>query len=63
MHVRLDCTLDVPEVREYMGDRFDPELTANTDDVAESYWLAYRQPRTAWSNEIEIRPYTEKWTI
>ena len=63
VHVRLDCDLDVPVMRELYGERYDPERLANTDDVAESYWLAYRQPKSAWSNEIEIRPCTENWTI
>lgn len=62
VHVRLDCALDVPLIRDYMGDKFDPELTSNCDDVAESYWWVHRQPKSAWSNEIEIRPYTETWT-
>ena len=61
-HMRLDCTLDVPMVREYMGDAFKPEDTASTDDVADTYWWVHRQPRSAWSNEIELRPYTENWT-
>ena len=62
-HVRLDCTLDVPLVRQYYGDEFDTNNAANTDDVAESYLWIHRQPKSAWSNEIEIRPYTEEWTF
>jgi NAD(P)-dependent dehydrogenase (short-subunit alcohol dehydrogenase family) len=61
-HVRLDCTLDVPDVRKWMGDKFDAELTSNCDDVAESYWWLHKQPKSAWSNEIELRPYSEEWT-
>lgn len=63
VHVRLDCALDVPLVRQYYGDKFKPEEMSNTDDVAESYLWVHRQPRSAWSNEIEIRPYTEEWTF
>lgn len=62
VHVRLDCDLDMPLMRELYGDSFDPEKMANTDDVAETYWWAHQQPKSAWSNEIEIRPYTEAWT-
>lgn len=62
-HVRLDCALDVPLVRQYYGDKIKPEQMSNTDDVAESYLWVHRQPRSAWSNEIEIRPYTEEWTF
>jgi NAD(P)-dependent dehydrogenase (short-subunit alcohol dehydrogenase family) len=62
VHVRLDCDLDMPLMRELYGDRFDADKMANTDDVAEAYWWAHQQPKSAWSNEIELRPYTETWT-
>ncbi len=62
VHVRLDCDLDVPLMREAYGDKFDPDIMANTDDVAETYWWVHQQPKSAWSNEIELRPYTETWT-
>lgn len=61
-HVRLDCNLDVPLVREIMGDAYRPEDCASTDDVAQTYWWVHSQPRSAWSNEVELRPYTEQWT-
>ena len=62
VHVRLDCDLDVPYMRKAYGDKYDPTTLANPDDVAESYWLTHLQPQSAWSNEIELRPYTELWT-
>lgn len=62
VHVRLDCDLDVPYMRAAYGDRYDPENLASPDDVAENYWLTHLQPKSAWSNEIELRPYTETWT-
>lgn len=61
-HIRLDCTLDVPLVRQYLGTAFKAEDTANTDDVAATYWWVHQQPKSAWSNEVELRPYTENWT-
>jgi len=61
-HVRLDCALDVPLIRQYYGENFKEEETSNTDDVAETYWWVHQQPKSAWSNEVELRPYTENWT-
>jgi NADP-dependent 3-hydroxy acid dehydrogenase YdfG len=61
-HVRLDCELDVPIVREMMGEAFDPEHAARPSDVAKTYLWIVDQPKSAWSNEIELRPYTETWT-
>ena len=61
-HIRLDCDLDVPIMRELYGDQSDQAGLASPDDVAETYWLTYQQPAGAWSNEVEIRPHTETWT-
>ena len=62
VHMRLDCDLDVPLMRDAYGDRYNPEKLANPADVAEAYWLTHLQPKSAWSNEVELRPYTELWT-
>lgn len=61
-HIRLDCTLDVPLVRREYGAKFKPEEAANTDDVAQTYLWVHQQPKSAWSNEVELRPSTETWT-
>ncbi len=63
VHVRLDCDLDVPIMRDRHRDNYDPEKLAQPDDVALSYWHTHLQPRSAWSNEIELRPYSETWTF
>ena len=62
-HLRLDCDLDVPIVRQMRGASFRQENTAQPDDVAQTYLWVHKQPRSAWSNEVELRPYTETWTI
>lgn len=62
VHFRLDCDLDVPIMRDLYGDRYDPEILARPEDVAETYWLTHLQPTGAWSNEVEIRPSKEVWT-
>ena len=31
------------------------------DDIAESYYALHRQPRSAWSQEIDVRPWVEKF--
>lgn len=62
VHMRLDCDLDVPIMRQIYGTACDQAGLADPDDVAETYWLTYQQPKGAWSNEVEIRPHTETWT-
>ena len=62
-HVRLDCDLNTPFVKEWYGSSFNSDETANVDDVADNYFMIHKQPRSAWSNEIELRPYTEAWSF
>ena len=38
-----------------------PDSTLDPDGVAESYISALRQPRNAWSWEIELRPWVERF--
>ncbi|MEM7543408.1 MAG: SDR family NAD(P)-dependent oxidoreductase [Pseudomonadota bacterium] len=63
VHVRLDCALDTPGVRKAYGDSITPEEMSKTEDVAETYYWVHQQPKSAWSNEVELRPYTEDWTF
>jgi hypothetical protein len=29
--------------------------------VADAYWQLYQQPKSAWTFEMEIRPFKERW--
>ncbi len=29
--------------------------------IAEAYWQLHRQPRSAWTHEIDLRPYKENF--
>jgi NAD(P)-dependent dehydrogenase (short-subunit alcohol dehydrogenase family) len=31
----------------------------STDAIAETYWSIHRQPRTAWAQEVDLRPFKE----
>jgi NAD(P)-dependent dehydrogenase (short-subunit alcohol dehydrogenase family) len=51
-----DRLLDAaPGIAQALGEdgMLDPEA------IAESYWQIHRQPRTAWSHEIDLRPFKE----
>jgi NAD(P)-dependent dehydrogenase (short-subunit alcohol dehydrogenase family) len=39
----------------------DPDALMPPASVAEAYWQLYRQPKSAWTFEMEIRPFKEKW--
>lgn len=38
-----------------------PDSMLDPDAIAESYWNVLQQPRSAWSWEIELRPWVEKF--
>lgn len=31
------------------------------DEIAENYWTLHNQPRSAWTQELDLRPYRENW--
>ncbi len=31
----------------------------NIDAIAENYWHIHRQPRSAWTQELDLRPFKE----
>ena len=37
------------------------KVRAAPASVAASYWQLYQQPKSAWTFELEIRPFGEKW--
>jgi hypothetical protein len=38
-----------------------PDSTLDPDDVAQSYLAVPRQPRSAWSLGVELRPWVESF--
>ena len=63
-HVVIDGPIDTKWTRE----RF-PDLVASRppdglllpDDIAENYWALHSQKRSAWTFEIDVRPWVEPW--
>jgi NAD(P)-dependent dehydrogenase (short-subunit alcohol dehydrogenase family) len=58
--VVIDGVVDLPATRERMPDKPD-EFFVRPDDVAATVLAIVRQPRSAWSFEVEARPFGEKW--
>src|SRR6266853_6334493 len=66
-HLIIDSGVDTAWVRERREKLWGKEALDNPDllmppsSVAESYWQLYQQPKSAWTFELEIRPFGEKW--
>jgi NAD(P)-dependent dehydrogenase (short-subunit alcohol dehydrogenase family) len=66
-HLIIDSGVDTAWVRERREKLWGKEALDNPDllmppaSVAASYWQLYQQPRSAWTSELEIRPFGEKW--
>lgn len=66
-HLVIDAGVDTAWVRERMREsgidleRLPPGQLMRPESVAEAYWQLYQQPPDAWTFELEIRPFAEKW--
>lgn len=58
--VVIDGVVDLPRTRERMPDKPDSFFVKPDDVAATVYWLT-QQPRSAWSFEVEARPFAEAW--
>jgi len=36
-------------------------VLATWDSAAETYWYLAHQDRSGWSDEVNVRPFKEKW--
>ena len=66
-HLIIDSGVDTEWVRQRRIEALGPNALDNPDllmppaSVAASYWQLYQQPKSAWTFELEIRPFGEKW--
>ncbi|MEO0983805.1 MAG: SDR family NAD(P)-dependent oxidoreductase [Pseudomonadota bacterium] len=63
-HVIVDGVIDGDMVRsrfaEYL-DRLGEDGGLNPDAIAEAFWTLHAQHRSAWTHELDVRPYKENW--
>jgi NAD(P)-dependent dehydrogenase (short-subunit alcohol dehydrogenase family) len=63
-HVVIDGAVDgnrinslIPDLKESLGD----DGLLSPDGIAENYWHIHNQPRSAWTHELDVRPWAETW--
>lgn len=63
IHVALfviDGVIDLPRSRKMLPDRPDT-FFLKADDIADTVYHTARQPKSAWSFEVDLRPFVERW--
>jgi NAD(P)-dependent dehydrogenase (short-subunit alcohol dehydrogenase family) len=63
-HVVVDGVIDgdqvnsrIPQLRERLG----ADGMLSVDALADAYWMLHAQPRSAWTFELDVRPYKESF--
>ena len=63
-HVVIDGLIENSNTKKLFPDEFKKRPSdgiLKPKDIAEIYWQIYLQPKSSWSFETDIRPYSEKW--
>ena len=63
-HVVVDGAIDTEFIRSNFPERYalkDQDGILNPDHIAENYWHLHQQPRDAWTFELDLRPWMERW--
>jgi NAD(P)-dependent dehydrogenase (short-subunit alcohol dehydrogenase family) len=58
--INVDGIIDIPRTRERMP-QFKDEDLLKPDAIAETYWHVAHQDPSAWTLELEVRPFKEKF--
>jgi len=59
-HVIIDGQIDSERYRHLAADR-GPDSLLSPDAIAENYLHLHRQPRSAWTFELDLRPWVERF--
>ena len=63
-HVVVDGAIDTDFIRTNFPERYalkEQDGILDPAHIAENYWHLHAQPRDAWTFELDLRPYMERW--
>lgn len=63
-HIIIDGAIDTDFIRDNFPERYARKAEdgiLNPDHIAEAYWQLHRQPRDAWTQEMDLRPWMESF--
>ena len=59
-YVNVDGAIDMPLVRQFLPQAKDEDLL-KPSAIADAFWFLAHQDPSAWSHELEVRPFKEKF--
>lgn len=60
-YITIDAAIDTPWSRHLLNGEHPDEIFCKPVDIADEVFHVALQPRSAWSFDVEIRPFGEKW--
>lgn len=63
-HTIIDGAIDSNFIRENLPEvdkKREEDAILNPEHIAQSYVMLHKQPRTAWTHELDLRPWKENW--
>jgi NAD(P)-dependent dehydrogenase (short-subunit alcohol dehydrogenase family) len=63
-HVVIDGAIDTQFIAENFPERYalkDKDGILAPDAIAENYWTLHCQAKSAWTHELDLRPWLESW--
>ncbi|KAK3371272.1 hypothetical protein B0T24DRAFT_313023 [Lasiosphaeria ovina] len=60
-HVIVDGVIDIPRTQGYTVNDGKPDGKISPDAIADSYWHLHTQHRSGFTQELDLRPYVEKF--
>jgi NAD(P)-dependent dehydrogenase (short-subunit alcohol dehydrogenase family) len=63
-HIVVDGAIDTAFIRTQFPERYAKKADdgiLDPDHIAENYWFLHAQPRDAWTFELDLRPWIERW--
>lgn len=63
-HTIIDGAIDTEFIRSNFPQRYalkEKDGILDPNAIADAYWMLHTQPRSAWTHELDLRPWIETW--
>lgn len=63
-HTLIDGAIDTDWIRQNFPERYalkEQDGIVDPEQIADNYWHLHNQQRSAWTHELELRPWGENW--